>query len=132
MAVERIGTSDPAEATIEAIADAVVTLDTKGVVTSWNTAAESLLGHPSTEMVGATLAAVIPEEFRARHMAGFHAALDSGRLKHKGRPAHVLATKASGEVVRLAMTLGLLRDGGHSVIGVVAVLRPLVELEHFA
>jgi len=93
---------------------------------------ESLLGHPSAEMVGATLAAVIPEEFRARHMAGFHAALDSGALKHEGRPARVQATKASGEVVQLAMTLGLVRDGGHSVIGVVSVLRPLVELEPFA
>jgi PAS domain S-box-containing protein len=132
MAAEWIGTSDLAGATIEAIADGVVTLDSKGVVTSWNPTAESLLGHPSTEMVGATLAVVIPEEFRARHMAGFHAALGSGALKHEGRPAHVQATRASGEVVPLAMTFGLLRDGGQFVIGVVSVLRPLVELEHFA
>jgi PAS domain S-box-containing protein len=66
MAAEWIGMSDAAGATIEAIADAVVTLETKGIVTSWNPAAESLFGYPSTDMVGATLAAVIPEERRHR------------------------------------------------------------------
>jgi PAS domain-containing protein len=94
MAAEPTKSSVLGGATVEAIADAVVTLDSEGIVTSWNPAAESLLGHPSTEMVGTTLAALIPEEFRTRHMAGFHAALDSGALKHEGRPAHVRAMTA--------------------------------------
>jgi PAS domain S-box-containing protein len=132
MAAESTKSSVLGGAIVEAIADAVVTLDTKGIVTSWNPAAESLLGHPSTEMVGTTLAALIPEEFRTRHVAGFHAALDSGALKHEGRPAHVRAMTADGNVVPLAMTLGLLRDPNQSVVGVVSVLRPLVELVRFA
>lgn len=82
--------------------------------------------------MGATLALVIPEEFRPRHMAGFHAALDSGVLKHDGRPAHVQAVTSSGSVVPLAMTLGLLRQQDGVISGVVAVLRGLSELEHFA
>jgi PAS domain S-box-containing protein len=132
MAAEPTKSSVLGGVTVEAIADAVVTLDIKGVVTSWNPAAESLLGHSSTDMVGATLATVIPEEFRGRHMGGFHAALDSGTLQHEGRPARVRAMTADGKVVPLAMTLGLLRDPDQSVVGAVSVLRPLVELVRFA
>lgn len=94
--------------------------------------AETLFGRPAAEMVGATLATVIPEEFRARHMAGFHAAIGSGSLKHHGRVARVQAMTAGGDVVPLAMTLGLLTGPGGAVIGVVAVLRRLTELETFA
>lgn len=56
MSADPAGTSDLAAGTVRAITDAVVTLDTKGVITSWNPSAESLLGHPASEMVGATLA----------------------------------------------------------------------------
>jgi PAS domain S-box-containing protein len=108
---------DLAEWTVSAIADAVVTLDAKGVVTSWNPSAESLLGHSAAE---------------ARHMAGFHAALDAKTLKHHGRPGRVRAVTAAGEEIPLAMNLGLVRDAGDAVVGVVSVLRPLTELEIFA
>ena len=84
---------------VDGIADAVVTVDPKGVITSCNPAAAALLGHSGTERVGAALAVVIPEEFRPRHMAGFHAALDSGTLQHHGRPARVRAVTASGSVI---------------------------------
>ena len=132
MAAAPSARSDLGATTVVAMADAVVTLDSQGVITSWNPAAESLLGHHSAEMVGATLASVIPEAFRARHMAGFHAAIESGALKHQGRPAHVQAVTASGNLVPLAMTLGRLLDAKHCVVGAVSVLRPLVELELFA
>jgi hypothetical protein len=56
MAADPIGTADLGIMTVEAIADAVVTLDTKGVVAFWSPAAVSLWRHSITEMVGARLA----------------------------------------------------------------------------
>jgi PAS domain S-box-containing protein len=132
MSADPAETSGLAAATVGAIADAAVTLDTKGVITSWNPSAESLFGHPASEMVGATLATVIPGEFRARHRAGFHAAIDSGALSHHGRPARVQAMTAGVDVAPLAMTLGLLTGPGGAVTGVLSVLRRLTELETFA
>jgi len=132
MGTDGDGRTDLASKTVDALADAVVTVDTTGVVTSWNPAAEALLGHLSAEMVGATLAVVVPEEFRSRHMSGFHAAIGSGGLQHGGRPAHVQAMTASGSVIPLAMTLGLLEDSEGTVVGVVAALRQLADLETFS
>ncbi|MGC2169675.1 MAG: PAS domain-containing protein [Acidimicrobiales bacterium] len=120
------------EEAIEFMADAVVTLDVTGKISSWNPAAQSLLGHTSESMVGGSMVPVIPEEFRARHVAGFHAAIDSGTLKHGGRAGHVRATTADGRVIDLAMTLGLLKHPDGTAAGAVAVLRPLVDVEPFA
>jgi PAS domain S-box-containing protein len=118
--------------TLDALADGVVTLDRAGTITSWNRAAAALLGYPSHEIIGGTLAPVIPAQFRPLHMAGFHAAIDSGALKHGGRPVRVQATTAGGEVIPLAMTLGLLKGTDGTTLGAVAVLRPTTELEIFA
>ena len=53
-------------------------------------------------------------------------------LQHEGRAGHVKATTADGRVVDLAMTLGLLKHSDGTAFGAVAVLRPLVDVEHFA
>ncbi|MGB8195601.1 MAG: PAS domain-containing protein [Acidimicrobiales bacterium] len=121
-----------AEAAIDFMSDAVVTLDVSGKISSWNAAAHSLLGYAAESMVGGSMVPVIPEEFRARHVAGFHAALDSGTLKHGGRAGRVRATTADGRLIDLAMTLGLLKHPDGTAAGVVAVLRPLFDVEPFA
>jgi PAS domain S-box-containing protein len=110
---------------------AVVTLDLTGQISSWNAAAQTLLGYKAEYMVGGSMAPVIPEKFRARHVAGFHAAMDSGMLQHGGRAGRVKATTADGRVIDLAMTLGLLKHPGGTALGAVAVLRPLVDVESF-
>jgi PAS domain S-box-containing protein len=117
---------------IEFMSDAVVTLDLTGKISSWNSAAQSLLGYASESMVGGSMVPVIPEEFVARHVAGFHAAMNSGTLKHEGRAGHVRATTADGRVIDLAMTLGLMKHPDGTAAGAVAVLRPLVDVEPFA
>jgi PAS domain S-box-containing protein len=130
--VDASGTEDIDLEALEFMADAVVTLDLTGKISSWNAGAQRLLGYTTENMVGGTMVPVIPEEFRARHVAGFHAAMDSRTLQHGGRAGHVQATTADGRVIDLAMTLGLLKHPDGTPVGAVAVLRPLVDVEPFA
>ena len=120
---------DPALAAhaVAAAGDAVVTLDHSAKVTSWNRAAERLLGFSREEVMEDGLALIIPAEYRGRHVAGFHAAMDADRLENGGAVARVEALTKSGGRLVLGMSLGLLaaQDGVPS--GVVAVLRPLGE-----
>lgn len=130
-----MGASEPENINDEALeymADAVITLDATGKISSWNAGAQALLGYAAENMVGGSMVPVIPPEFVARHVAGFHAAIDSGTLKHGGRAGHVRAHTADGRLIDLAMTLGLLKHPDGSAAGAVAVLRPLVEVEPFA
>jgi len=103
-------TVDPAlaSAAVAAAGDAIVTTDSRGYITSWNRAAERLLGASAEQAIGQSLALIIPEAFRARHAACFRAAMNSGHLTHGGQPARVEAVPPGGEVMPLAITLGLL------------------------
>jgi hypothetical protein len=58
--------------------------------------------------------------------------LATGTLKQDGRPARVQAVTATGDVIPLAMTLGLLRGADGGVVGAVSVLRGFTDLEVFA
>ena len=118
-------TADPAlaSAAIAAAGDAIVTTDGHGWITSWNRAAELLLGASAEQAIGQSLALIIPEALRARHAACFRAAMSSGRLGHGGQPARVEATTPGGDVLPLAITLGLLAGPDGAPAGAVAVLR---------
>lgn len=118
-------TADPAlaSAAVAAAGDAIVTTDSHGYITSWNRAAERLLGISAEQAIGQTLGLIIPEAFRARHAACFRAAMSSGHLAHGGQPARVEAVPPDGEVMPLAITLGLLAGPDGAPAGAVAVLR---------
>lgn len=118
-------TVDPAlaSAAVAAAGDAIVTTDSHGYITSWNRAAELLLGISAEQAIGQTLGLIIPEAFRARHAACFRAAMSSGHLAHGGQPARVEAVPPDGEVMPLAITLGLLAGPDGAPAGAVAVLR---------
>src|SRR5260370_7015651 len=103
-------TADPAlaSAAIAAAGDAIITTDGHGWITSWNRAAELLLGASAEQAIGQSLALIIPEALRARHAACFRAAMSSGHLTHGGQPARVEAMTLNAEAMPLALTLGLL------------------------
>jgi PAS domain S-box-containing protein len=110
---------------VAAAGDAIVTLDHSAKVTSWNRAAEQLLGFSREDVMEHGLALIIPAEYRARHVAGFHGAMDSGQLAHGGVVARVEALTASGDRLVLGLSLGLLAGQDGQPSGVVGVLRPL-------
>ncbi len=118
---------DPALAAhaVAAAGDAIVTLDASARVTSLTRAAERLLDFSREDAIEHGLALIIPGEYRARHVAGFHAAMDSGHLAHGGAVARVEAATASGGRFVLGLSLGLLAGGDGQPSEFVGVLRPL-------
>jgi PAS domain S-box-containing protein len=110
---------------VVAAGDAIVTLDSSAKVLSWNRAAERLLGYSREDAMEHGLALIIPPEYRARHVAAFDAAMDTGHLAHGGAVARVEALTASGQRLVLGLSLGLLPSADGRPGGAVAVLRPL-------
>lgn len=105
-------------------ADALVSVDGGGTIESRNPAAERLLGFAARDAVGQTLAILVPPAVRLLHIAGFHRAMETGRLASGGAPVLVTATRADGSSVELEMTLGLRHDTTGRPVGAVAALRP--------
>lgn len=72
--------------------DAVVIVDTAGVICYWNLGAERIFGYCSAEMLGSSLDPIIPERLRQRHNDGFGAAIARGSSRYGDD--HLLAVPA--------------------------------------
>lgn len=104
--------------------DAVVTVDSAGVITVWSSGATDLFGWSSDEAVGQSLELIIPERLRERHTTGFTAVMATGRSRYGA--ADVLRVPAlcrDGSTVRVAFTISVIPGPGGLPSGVQAVLR---------
>ena len=78
--------------------DAVVTMDTSGVITDWNPMAETVFGWPRSEAVGRTVVdTIIPPRYRVAHSLGLR---------------HFLAT-GDGPVLNKRLELAAMHRDGH-------------------
>jgi PAS domain S-box-containing protein len=103
---------------------AVVFAEPSGVVRIWNSAAESMFGHPAGEAIGQTLDLIVPAEYRERHWAGFRAAMAAadGNIDHSS--FNIPALHRDGTVIRVEVRLLVVHDSRNRVAGAMAVFAP--------
>jgi PAS domain-containing protein len=97
---------------------AVVLVDTSGVIRYWSPGATTLFGVPAR--VGETLDAIVPAEFRERHWAGFHRAMETGESRISGGRLNLPVLCGDGEVRSFPGTFTVLWDGHGRPIGATA------------
>ncbi|MBE9556082.1 MAG: PAS domain S-box protein [Proteobacteria bacterium] len=71
---------------LDASADAIISIDNRGMVRRFNRGAEAVFGYRSSEIIGRPLDILIPERFRKDHrghMAKFDRASESSRLMNE-------------------------------------------------
>jgi PAS domain S-box-containing protein len=103
---------------------ALVFADSSGIVRIWNSAAESLFGHRAAEAIGQTLDLLVPPEYRARHWAGFRAAMAAGDGNIDHSSFSIPALHRNGTVFRVEVRLLVVHDSRNRVVGAMAVLSP--------
>jgi len=83
---------------IETALDAVVTMNSRGVITSWNKQAETIFGWSAREAIGQHMAdLIIPEQHRAAHEVGLRHFLATGEGPILRRRIEIVAVRRSGE-----------------------------------
>jgi PAS domain S-box-containing protein len=82
-----------------------------------------MFGFDAAQALGESLDIIIPEHLRARHWAGYRAAMESGRTKHSGRAMLTKGLRRSGEATYVEMSFAVVRDAGQHVVGSVAIAR---------
>lgn len=104
---ERPATADQMLAFIvESSHDAIIGRDLNGLVTNWNRGAERLYGYSADEIVGAPLAAIIPDDRRAED-------------------DHVFTRLCRGEIVESFETVRIRKDG--SLVDVLMTASPVMD-----
>jgi diguanylate cyclase (GGDEF)-like protein/PAS domain S-box-containing protein len=118
-------------------ATAAVCAGPDGLIVSWNSAAEQLLGHSAGEALGTPLSLIIPARHRAAHDAGLARAVQAGQARLAGRSVEMLALHAEGYELPVDLSLSMWFEAGKPMFG--ALLRDITDrqtvqrrLEHLA
>jgi PAS domain S-box-containing protein/diguanylate cyclase (GGDEF)-like protein len=114
-----------AEALVGATLDAVVTVDARGVIESWNPGAERMFGYAREDAIGRGLGIIVPEAMQGEHTAGMRRLMAGGAPHLLGRAVEVPARRADGSQFPIEMRLSMWRDGEATHFG--AVIRDISE-----
>ena len=106
-----------------AIGDAIVISDLRGIITFWNPAAERLFGFTQSEALGQSLDLIIPERLRARHWDGYHKTMATGETRYGNDVLRVPAVHKDGRPLSIAFTVALLHSAQNQFTGIAAVIR---------
>jgi PAS domain S-box-containing protein len=108
---------------VEEMGEAVIVSDRAGVIVFWNRAAEAMFGHSAAEAQGQSLDLIIPERFRTRHWAGYHAVMSTGVTRYGHELLAVPAIRKDGRRISLEFSIVLLRNDAGELAGAAAIIR---------
>jgi PAS domain S-box-containing protein len=92
--------------------DAIVGDDENGIITLWNPAAEMMFGYSGSEAVGMHVSAIIPAEYREKHIESFRRFIDTEKPAILGKIVETEALKKDGTVFPVEMSLAGDKNSG--------------------
>jgi PAS domain S-box-containing protein len=107
-----------AEVTLQAIGDAVVTVDGRGTVQSFNPAAEKIFAYAAAEVVGQSIKMLLPASFAKDFEAYLRRYPDTGQAYLSGIEREVTAQRSDGEVFPVDLRISeFFLNGRRQLIG---------------
>ncbi|OFZ18122.1 MAG: hypothetical protein A2Z20_06140 [Bdellovibrionales bacterium RBG_16_40_8] len=103
--------------------DAIISQDIRGVVLSWNQAAEKILGYSAKEMIGQNVSIIIPPKYRGEET-------DILKKVAHGERSEGFQTKRrckDGKIIDVLMTTSLIKTSNDTIIGSSKVIRDITE-----
>jgi diguanylate cyclase (GGDEF)-like protein/PAS domain S-box-containing protein len=105
--------------------DAIYTIDTRAVITSWNPAAERLFGYSVGEMLGSHVDLLFTDEDRR---SGVHTRLHELALSgERSEPIEGVRRRKTGQLIEVSTTVSTIRDSEGNVIGGSSIVRDVSE-----
>lgn len=100
------GEADWLRALLDGALDAVISIDSEGIVIGFNRAAQEMFGHPANEALGKPMAElVIPPSVRERHKEAFARAVETGESQLAGKRLEMTAMRADGMEFPVELTI---------------------------
>jgi PAS domain S-box-containing protein len=94
------------KALLDAAVDAVIVIDHRGVIATFNRAAERLFGWRAAEVVGQNVRVLMPAPYRAEHDAYMHNYMRTGQARIIGIGREVVAQRSDGTVFPASLAVG--------------------------
>jgi PAS domain S-box-containing protein len=99
--------------------DCIIGMDARGLITTFNPAAEQCFGYTADQALGQSLAELlIPPRHRQAHRLGFQRFLETGQGAYLGRRVEVCAQRADGQEFPAELTISVVQGAeGPQIIG---------------
>src|SRR5215471_181162 len=101
------------ERIVEQSADAIVSKDLNGIITSWNIAAEQIFGYKAAEIVGQSILKLIPPDRHAEEDFILEKMRKGERIKHYD----TVRQRKDGTLVDVALTVSPISVDG-KIVGI--------------
>ena len=96
---------------LETIPDAMVVIDTKGIIQSFSTTAEKLFGYQAKDAIGQNVSMLMPHPYRAQHDSFLARYLQTGERRIIGIGRLVVGQRKDGSTFPMELTVGEMRLG---------------------
>ncbi|MFO1375745.1 MAG: PAS domain S-box protein [Steroidobacteraceae bacterium] len=93
-------------AVLDAAVDAVIIIDGRGLIETFNRAAERMFGFEADEILGQNISRLMPEPDRSNHDGYLETYLRTGRARIIGRGREVTAQHRDGSVFPVSLAVG--------------------------
>ena len=110
---------------METAADAIITIDDRGTIESFNAAAEKMFGYASQEIVGGNISRLMPAPHHAEHDRHLERYLQTGVTKIIGKRREVPGLRKDGAIFPLDIHVSEVLVGDHRFF--TGILRDLTE-----
>jgi len=115
--VDESGTLD---AIVRSASDAIVTANARGLITTWNPAAGRMFGYKASEVIGDSLAVLVPERFRSAHDEGLARVVTTGETRIIGNTVEVFGLHSDGHEFPIELSLATwIEDGDRFFSGII-------------
>jgi PAS domain S-box-containing protein len=99
-------------AIINSAVDGIITIDDKGIVTSFNPSCEKMFGYKVEEVLGENIKMLMPEPFHNEHDTYLKSYLDTGQRKMIGMARETEAKRKNGEVFPIYLSVSEIKVEG--------------------
>jgi two-component system sensor kinase FixL len=115
---------------IESAVDAIIVIDSRGVVEAFNPAAERLFGYTEAGVVGLNVSALMPSPYREEHDGYLSRYLETGDARIIGIGREVTGRRADGSLFPLHLSVGeMVLGGARKFTGILHDLSSRVRME---
>ncbi|MGE0120915.1 MAG: PAS domain S-box protein [Dongiaceae bacterium] len=108
---------------VESSDDSIVSTDSRGIVTSWNRGAERLFGYTADEMIGKSIAIMIPGDRRDEELRILERIRQGERIEHY----ETVRRRKDGGLVEVSLTVSPIRNVHGGIVGASKIARDITE-----